>query len=61
MLRAMKASSSEYVPDADETSAASGFGIRRSQNGQGSQGAEIFSFALTQRPCGHPDIRAAQA
>jgi len=45
--------------DADEMGAAGGFGIRRSQNGEGSQGAEIFSFALTQRnlaasrhPCG---------
>jgi len=34
MLRAMKASSSEYAPDADETAGA-GFDIRRSQNGGG--------------------------
>jgi hypothetical protein len=50
MLRAMKASSSEYAPDADEMGAASGFGIRRSQNEEGSEGEEIFSRAVLEAP-----------
>src|SRR5215211_2370691 len=58
MLRAMKASSSEYAPDADEM-AARGLTFDAARMGEGSNGEEIFSAALQHQPCrgGHGSCR----